>query len=380
MNNKIVHDICLNMLPGIGPRTYNKLIKKFKNSENIFSASKKELLQCPGIGPQVAEEIINYERNYDPKEELERARLADIKIINRQDPLYPESLRNIYDAPIVLYIRGNEHLLKDYDRNIAIVGTRRPTNYGLQMTEAIATEASFASWTVVSGLAVGIDSKAHHTAVQLKKPTIAILGGGIGKIYPKDNLKLARDICDHGALVSEYPILFPPDRRTFPMRNRIIAALSRSVLVVEAGLNSGSLITANQALEYGRSVFAVPGRVDIPQSRGCHQLLKQGAILTESFKDIYEEFNLELGVNRKSAKKEQTEKQENCEFDLQLDENERRIMGILKSGELHVDKICELSELNVGQVLATLLGLETHKLIRLLPGKKYELTNRRQYE
>ncbi|MDD7987093.1 DNA-processing protein DprA [Lentisphaera marina] len=374
MDNELVQDICLNMLPGLGPRTYNKLIKHFKNPDNIFKASEKDLLKCPGVGKQVAKEILYYEKNYDPGEEYKRSQLAGIKIINRKHSYYPESLRAIDDAPIVLYIRGNPDILQHYERNIAIVGTRRPSNYGINMAKSIATDASLASWTVVSGLALGIDTSAHQSAVQLKRPTIAVLGGGIGQIYPKDNLKLARDICEHGAIISEYPILFPPDRRTFPMRNRIIAALSRSVLVVEAGLNSGSLITANQALDYGRSVFAVPGRVDYPQSRGCHKLLKLGATLTESFKDIYEEFNLELGVNRKSVKKQSNEKPLFEEIDLQLDKNEQRIMGILKSGEVHVDKICELSELAVGQVLACLLRLETQKLIRLLPGRKYELT------
>ncbi|WDE98380.1 DNA-processing protein DprA [Lentisphaera profundi] len=380
MDINLLNDIGLNMIPGLGPRRYNKLIKHFHHSENILKASYGELLKCPGVGPQLAKEIISYELHYNAEEEYKRAHLAGIHIINRSHLQYPESLKAIYDAPIILYIRGNCKILNQYNKNIAIVGTRRPSNYGLDIARSIASDASCAAWNIVSGLALGIDSAAHSSAVNLHRPTIAVLGGGIGKIYPKDNVKLARDICEHGALISEYPILFPPDKRTFPMRNRIIAALSRAVLVVEADLNSGSLITADQALEYGRSVFAVPGRVDYPQSRGCHKLLKQGATLTESFKDIYEEFNLELGINRKSLQKDPLDKPDKAEVDLQLDKNEQSIMGILKPGEVHVDKICELSEMAMGKLLATLLNLETRKLIRLLPGKKYELINRRQHE
>ena len=216
---------------------------------------------------------------------------------------------------------------------------------------------------------------AHECAIVADKPTIAVLGGGLGKIYPKDNVKIAREICEKGALISEYPILFPPDRRTFPVRNRLIAALSRAVLVVEADLNSGSLITADHALECGSSVFAIPGKIDSPQSRGCHKLLKQGASLTENFQDISEELDLELKPCKKAQLKDNDDLALNRKSDLQLSENEQRIMEILKTGAYHIDKISETSKLPIGKLLALLLGLETRRLIRLLPGKKYELIN-----
>jgi len=375
MDSDLLADICLNMLPGIGPKKYDILIKNFGSSSAVFKASSKELKKCTGIGEVISEEILNWHNHYSPEEEAERARIAGIKIINRNHKDYPPAFNNLHDSPILIYVRGNSELLKNYEYNLGVVGTRRPSLYGIDSCKNICQDAAFAGMNIVSGLACGIDTAAHESAVLANKPTIAILGGGLGKIYPAENVKLARNICDHGAIVSEYPILFPPDRRTFPVRNRLIAALSRAVLVVEAGLNSGSLITADQALECGSSVFAIPGRIDNPQSRGCHRLLKQGATLTENFKDIFEELNLELKPCKKAKLKDDNELAINHKSDLQLSKNEQRIMGILKTGEVHIDKISEISELPVGKLLALLLSLETRRLIRLLPGRKYELIN-----
>ena len=274
--------VCLNMLPGIGPRKFNALIERFGNSASIFSASKKDLLSVSGIGEKIVA-VISHWQDYDPEAELKRCKLAGVKILTRSCDAYPEALRHLPDAPIALYVFGQTQYLNEFNNNLAVVGTRRPSRYGLDMTKKICDAAAQADWTLVSGLATGIDTRVHLSAVEQGSATIAVLGGGIGKLYPPENLKLARQIADKGAIISEYPLLFPPDRRTFPMRNRIIAGIARGTLVVEADLNSGSLITADQSLEYGRDVFAVPGRVDYAQSRGCHKLLRLGATLVESF-------------------------------------------------------------------------------------------------
>ena len=365
-------DICLNMLPGIGPRKYNALIERFETSSAIFSASQKDLCSLKGIGKKIAS-LISHWHDYNPEEELKRCQLADIKILTRTHEDYPEALNHLPDAPICLYVYGNSQCLKDFNNNLAVVGTRRPTRYGLDMTKMICDAAAQAGFHIVSGLAVGIDTRAHLSSVEHNTPTIAVLGGGIGKLYPQQNLKLARSIAEKGAVISEYPLLFPPDRRTFPMRNRIIAGLSRGTLVVEADLNSGSLITADQSLEYGRDVFAVPGRIDYPQSRGCHKLLKLGATLVESFQDIHDEYNLLPGLHCTIQKKESIEKELIRKNDLQLSENEERILNFLNSGESHVDDISIATNIPSGKLFALLLGLETRKIVRLLPGKRYEL-------
>ena len=264
--------ICLNLVPGVGPVKVNRLIDCFGSAAEIFNQGFKNLRGVEGIGPKLAELIVAGPDRYNPEEEITLADQAGVQIITRNCKEYPELLRHIADPPLVLYVKGNLDTLNEGNNSIALVGSRRPSHYGLSMAKSISVSAVSAGWVVVSGLAIGIDTAAHRAVVEADGKTIAVLGSGLGRLYPQDNLELARKITQKGAVISEFPMNYPPDKRSFPMRNRIISGICSGTVVVEAGLKSGTLITADQAADQGRTVFAVPGRADQPHSRGCHKL------------------------------------------------------------------------------------------------------------
>ena len=272
----------LNLLPGVGPVRKRILETRFGSVEHALGATRAELCACPGIGPKVAEELCGWSRWCDPDDELRLAGQSGVRILVEEDAEYPPLLRQIHDPPICLYCVGDVSLLAKTEMALAIVGSRHCTGYGEKMAGLFATEASQAGWPVVSGLARGIDTAAHEATLQAGGRTIAVIGSGLTKIYPRENLGLATRIASSGGvLLTEFPMRTNPDKRSFPMRNRIIAGISRGTLVVEAGCQSGSLITAMQAIEQGRTVFAVPGRADTPFAKGCHSLLRDGAVLAE---------------------------------------------------------------------------------------------------
>ena len=278
--------LVLNALPGIGPMRVTGLLSLFGEPRNILAAPLGELARVPGIGTTLAGVLQRWREHFDLDAELELARRGQVVVVTRDDPEYPPLLRTIHDPPLCLYVRGKVTALAEC-QSIAIVGSRHTTPYGQLMADHLASEAVLGGWTVVSGLARGIDTVAHEAAVRLKGCTVALLGSGLARIYPQENLELAqRIVATGGALVSEFPLRSPPDKRGFPMRNRLISGMTLGTVVVEAGTRSGSLITASQALDQGRPVFAVPGRADSPQSRGCHGLIRDGAVLTESFADV----------------------------------------------------------------------------------------------
>lgn len=359
----------LNLIPGIGPVTVKRLLKVFPTASAILEASVKELQQAEGVGTKVADLIVNRKCFRDWQQELADCEKSGIQIITQADEAYPKALKNIYDPPLALYLRGNVDALKG--NLIAFVGSRRTSFYGISVTQAFARSACLADWTVVSGLAKGIDTAAHQTTVDSGGTTIAVIGSGLGHLYPQENVALARKICEKGAVISEFPLMFPPDRRSFPMRNRIIAGLSRGTLVIEGGIKSGSMITAMQSIEQGKPVFAVPGQITNPQTKGCHKLIRNGAKLVESFYDITEEFigqpelNLSLDYDRK----------EQQAIEIPLNELEKSLVKVMKerSDALTADEISEFSEVSIGQVLSTLMVLEMKRAVRQIAGMRFEL-------
>jgi len=265
--------IILNIISGIGPARVRSLSEHFGSVAQILDASKKELKTVDGIGETLAEAISSWKSDSNYEAEMKLTEKAGVEIITLADEDYPAPLKEVHDAPLCLYVRGR--LPSWNEPMLGIVGSRRITNYGKSMAEHLSRSAVYAGWTVVSGLAYGTDAVAHKTAVDSGGRTIAVLGGGLARIFPQEHIPLAKSIIEKdGAVISEFPMEFSPNRRSFPMRNRIISGLSKGVLVIEAGTTSGALITAKFALEQNRLVFAVPGQADNPQARGCNALIR----------------------------------------------------------------------------------------------------------
>ena len=377
MNNSEVC-IILNMISGIGYSRYSKLIEKFVSPPNILTASLKDLQSVQGIGKELAKSISNWESKVDFDKEMKFVDRAGVEIITLADDKYPTQLKEIFDPPLCLYVRGA--LDCDFDNTIAMVGSRRVTSYGKEMAEFLSTALSNAGWTVVSGLAYGIDAICHEGVVNSKGKTIAVLGGGLARLHPQDHAGLARNIIENGgAVISEFPMELSPTRQTFPMRNRVISGLSQGVVVVEAGMKSGSLITANFALEHGRTVFAVPGRANDPLFRGTNKLIKDGAKLTESIEDILEEFEFLPGFSQKEkadkkvGNKAQTNLKPVAKKEVNLSPEEKLIMDSIKYEEKNVDNISLETAIPIGKLLSFLLKLEMKQQVKQLPGKIFKL-------
>lgn len=373
--------IVLNLIDGVGPIRFNSLISHFGSAAAVLEAGADDLMSVRGISSEIAAKILSWRKNSLYEKEISLAERAGVQIITRIDSAYPELLKEIPDAPICLYLRGT---LDPKDKfMIGIVGSRRTTNYGRGMAEQLARSAVYAGWTVVSGLAFGIDAVAHRACIEANGKTIAVLGGGLARIFPQEHVALAKEIiAAGGGILSEFPMEFPPNKNSFPMRNRIISGLSQGVIVVEAGTNSGSLITAKFAIEQNRQLFAVPGQADQPQSRGTNKLIKEGAKLTESFDDILEEFEFlpgfrknELLSDEKLISNNSTSEQQQELFD-KLSNEEKQILEILRNEDCTADAIAVETGIDAGQLLAILMKLELMKLIVQLPGKRFAIKRR----
>ncbi|UCD83300.1 MAG: DNA-processing protein DprA [Deltaproteobacteria bacterium] len=354
--------LALSFIPGIGNVIYQRLIKHFQDAEKVFQASREELLKVPNMRAKNAEAIRGFKDWERVKKEIELVEENQVKLLTWGDEDYPENLRNIYDPPSVLYIKGD--ILKEDNLAVAVVGSRNPTEYGRLATERIGRDLTRQGITVVSGMARGIDSSSHKGALSGGGRTIAVLGSGIDVIYPPENKGLYHEIAARGAVISEFPMGTHPDGVNFPARNRIISGLSLGVVIVEATLRSGSLITANCALEQGREVFAVPGNVSSPRSRGTNMLIKKGAKLVEEARDVLEEILPQLGASRR-------EREDEDEIPPDLSEDERKIFDVLEKEPLHIDRITVKSGLKANQALAVLLNLELNGLIKQLAGKMF---------
>ena len=352
--------LALNLTPGVGSTLMRRLLDRFKTPEAVFHAPAKELSKIEGLGERVAGEIRKGPLKKIVEKELYLLREVGGKVVTLKDEEYPKRLRDIYDPPALLYVRGE--LKKEDEFAVSIVGSRKTTPYGRWFTEKVSQELAHYGVTIVSGMARGIDSLAHWGAISGGGRTIAVLGCGVDVIYPSENRNLFAKIIDHGAILSEFQMGSPPEGGHFPRRNRIISGLSIGVVVVQASEKSGSLITAGYALEQGREVFAVPGNVGTESSRGTHRLIKEGAKLVESSEDILEEI---LPQWRRG--KEATPKVETLRPD--LPEEERVLYELLGETPLHIDAMIRESRLDPGKVSSLLLNLELKGLVSQWPGK-----------
>ena len=350
--------IGLSRIEGVGRVTFRKLAARFGSPEQVLAASSDELASVNGVSEKMARSIASASWRDFAEQELEKARQAGVTIITADSPDYPEPLRNTPDPPLFLYVKGT---LGQRD-SIAVVGTRKPTTYGMNVAKRISIELAEAGLTIVSGLARGIDTQAHRGALTAKGRTIAVLGSGIDVPYPPENRELMREITEAGAVVSENPFGTQPEAGYFPARNRIISGLSRGTVIVEATVDSGSLITAQYALEQNRKLFAIPGNIASPNSRGTHSLIRQGALLIEGGSDVLRE----LGMAGSCRERKQVRGSLPV-----LDTDEHAVLRCIQDDPKHIDRIMKESGLAAGKLSAVLITLELKGLVRQIPGKQY---------
>lgn len=351
----------LNLIDGIGPRTQQTLLAQFRTPAAVFEANRDELLAVEGIGPKLAASVLAARHSREPQLELDRCRQAGITLIRRGTTEYPPMLDEICDPPPILYCRGS---LRVQDQlAVAIVGSRRCTLYGKQVAERLGGALARAGLTIISGLARGIDGAAHRGALNAGGRTLAVLGTGLGEIYPPEHSDLAREVARAGALLTENRFHQPALPGLFPQRNRIISGLALGVIVVEAARSSGALHTVRHAIEQGREVFAVPGRIDSIASSGCHDILRDGATLVRDPDDILQALGpLMKPVLTESNQSVLTPRE------LVLDEQERQILNLVTVDPLPVDDVVRGATIEISRVLATLTVLEMRRLVRRLPG------------
>lgn len=355
-------------IDGIGPGKFRNLLAKFRSTKNILLADSQSLMNVEGISTNLAKRIrkASHERAETEKftdKELKKLEKLGGKLITIWDKEYPAILKKIYDPPILFYMLGE---MTDSDQySIAIVGTRQPTNYGKVHAEKISMDLAKQGITIVSGMARGIDSVAHNAAIKSAGRTIAVIGSGLDVVYPAENKKLFEKITECGAVISEFSLGTQPDAQNFPRRNRIISGLSLGVIVIETGLQGGAMQTAAFALDQDREVFALPGNVGVKQSEGSNLLIqKSEAELITSAEDVITELELKLKpVLGKNIPKQQV--------DLSL--FEEKIINVMNSEPLHIDKIATLANLSTSDCLVNLLSLEFKGLIKQLPGKMFAL-------
>jgi DNA processing protein len=357
--------VALNLIEGVGPVRVRQLLDCFGDGPSILGASRQQLLQVRGIGEETAEAIAGWEKAVDLAAELKRVSDFGCQIVIQADEEYPELLRQIYDPPIVLYVKGR---LTGKDKNaVAMVGSRQTTHYGVEVARKLGYQLAYVGVTVVSGGARGIDTAAHQGALNARGRTIAVLGTGINIVFPPENSELFERVAANGAVVTQFPFNRPADKQSFPIRNRIVAGMTLGTVVVEASLNSGALITANFATDYGRQVFAVPGRIDSPRSKGCHELIKKGAKLCEGAEDILSEFEYLFPPSNRPRGTSET----GVLPALSLSENERMVYDTLGREETTIDEVIRQSGLPSSAVSVALLSLEMKRVIRQLPGKLF---------
>ncbi len=355
--------VALNMLPTIGPIRTRRLLEAFGQPAAVLGAAVDRLMRVDGIGEESAKIVHGWHDHADPSAEIQEAVERGIAIVTQDDDDYPAPLRDTYDPPLLLYVWGQ---LEARDRHaIGIVGSRRTTHYGTHATQMLSYQLAQAGFTIISGLARGIDTAAHEAAIAANGRTVAVVGSGLGKLYPPENLGLAEKIAaGHGAVVSEFPLHTAPDKQTFPMRNRIVAAWVRALLVVECPAWSGALITANLATEYGKPVFAVPGPINQATSAGCNQLIRDGATLVCDASHILDDLG-ELPFGHHSGAPQPTAAVP------ELPPDEAVVWAAVTDDESPVDRIIERCGLPAQVVSATLMKLELRRLVRAFPGFRY---------
>jgi len=351
--------IALNMIRQVGPVRVRRLLAAFGSPVRVLAATAAELQRVEGIGADVAASIRGWEDQVDLGEEMRLVKEFGAQVVTMGCAEYPALLREIHDPPIVLYVWGK---LEDRDRHaIGVVGTRKPSHYAAECAKKMSYQLAYAGVTVVSGLARGIDTAAHQGALAAKGRTIAVIGSGFLSIYPPENIALAEKIAGSGAVVSEFSMVVTADRQTFPMRNRIISGSSFGLLVVEAGQRSGALISANQAGEQGRSIYAIPGRIDQPGAIGSNRLIQQGAKLVMSAADILDDMGMLFAETPSLIPAAAPE----------LAGNEAAVYRALGDAETPIDEVIARSGLPTHAVSSTLLALEMKNLVRQRPGSRF---------
>lgn len=355
--------IRLNLTGGVGFARLQALLAKFGSAEEIFKTPFHQLTTVEGIGEKTASSILSVHLTEKAEKELERARKEGVRIVSFDMPQFPALLGATADKPILLYVKGEIDSLSSVC--IGVVGTRRPSHYGKTYAQRIAGELATVGLTVVSGLALGIDTEAHSAALSAGGKTVAVLPTGMDSIYPPENRKLAERIISSGAIVTEFPFGSPVRRELFPRRNRIIAGLARGLVVIEAPFGSGALISAQFAADYGREVFALPGRADSHLCRGCHKLIKDGAKLIENVDDILSEIAPQLLAERKAQYKEEPL------FAPDLSDAEKNVLSVVQLDPRNIDDIAAECKLPPPEVSAALLTLQLKKVVVQLPGNMY---------
>lgn len=362
MKSDLPYFVALAAAPGIGPTKFKILLKFAKTAKEVWIENEKNLKKI--LGEKTATNFIKYRAKTDPKEYLDRILSKNISLMTIEDKNYPKLLKEIHDPPPVLYVRG-ELTPVLFRKSIAVVGTRKMTNYGREVTEVLVRDLVVAGFTVVSGLAYGVDSFAHRVTIGNNGKTIAVLGGGVDKVYPSENEALAKEIeRGNGAVISEFPVGMDSMPGNFPARNRIISGLSLGVLVTEAGGASGSLITAGLAGEQGREVFAVPGPIHSQFSHGPSALIKQGAKLVTSVNDILEELKVSSITHQVSREEVKGDSKE-----------EQKIIDLIKDRPVHIDEIARESKLPAARVGSLLSMMEIKGKVRSLGTGIYSLTH-----
>jgi DNA processing protein len=361
--------LALALTPGLASRLSARLLREFGSPEEVFRAPLPHLERC-NLPSEVAQAVHKKQSFKRAEKELASTqRIDNCRLLNWTEPEYPQTLLQIYDPPVLLYVRGDTQVLNQ--PCVSIVGARRPTLYGTQMAERLGREIAARGVVVISGMARGIDAIAHQGAMAVHGRAIGVLGTGINVCYPKENKKLYEQVLERGAIISEFPLGTHPAPENFPIRNRIVAGMPLGVVIVEGAQYSGSLITARLAMEFGREVFGVPGNVTQATSFAPNQLIKQGAKLVTNGEDVIEE--LPTPVRGALVKAERPEaEQRNLLVAASLNSSEKKIYELLSPDESrHIDDIVERSGLNSSEVLATLFDLEMKGVVRQLPGKQF---------
>jgi DNA processing protein len=354
--------VALNMLRGIGSARLRRLLEVFKSPEGILAARGADLRNVQGIGRETVESITGWESQIDLEGELRRIAEYGAKVVPHDSPEFPPLLREISSPPILLYVWG-EIVPKDVHA-IGLVGSRKASHYGLESAKKLSYQLAYAGLTVVSGLARGIDTAAHQGALAAQGRTIAVLGSGFLKLYPSENKLLAEKIAASGAVVTEFSMETAADTQTFPMRNRIVAGWGSGVLIVEAGFGSGALITATQAIDQGRNVYAVPGQIDRPGAAGSNRLIQQGAKLVTCAADILDDLNALFP--RAPHEQPAAPRRPGA-----LKPDEELVYGAIGEEETPIDAIISRTNLPSGRVSSTLLMLEMKHLVKQLPGQHF---------
>jgi DNA processing protein len=360
---------------GVGPVIFGRLLTFFGSIDAILGASVSSLAKVEGVGEKTAEKIFRSRNDFDAEKELAIADKFGVCVLDITDDRYPAALKKIYDPPPVLYVKGD--IRPSDGLAVAIVGSRQCSNYGTEQASRFGHLLAASGFTIISGMARGIDSEAHKGALSAGGRTIAVQGCGLSRIFPPENKNLFEKICQNGACVSELPMEYEPLPENFPPRNRIIAGLSVATIVVEAMPRSGALITAQTALENNREVMAIPGKIDSPLSKGPHKLIKQGAKLIESVDDVIEALEFlqkDFAQHVEDSSRKAIEKTQQNLFDmskLNLTKEEQKIMDCLDSEPIHVEELIAKSELPAGKVNASLISMRLKGIIKQFPGNYF---------